>query len=175
NVNCACRRPAIEGDGGRSSSSKSTPVSQRRLTRKGSSASPSPHRSAASAPARFPIVAIAAMPSDLAALKRVFDRIESADIAVVVVSYAETDSKLIPPSGRRETLKRADARPGVFVEPRHCYVVHSERPVVLRNGHFEAVTRGRANRPISDLLVSLSEELGPKSVAVLLSGTSAEA
>ena len=35
--------------------------------------------------------------------------------------------------------------------------------------------QGRWNRPISDLLVSLSEELGPKSVAVLLSGTSAEA
>src|SRR5260370_22859662 len=115
------------------------------------------------------------MPSDLVALKRVFDRIESADIAVVVVSYAETACKLMPPSGRRETLKRAEARPGVIVEPRHCYVVRSERPVVLRNGHFEAVTQGRANRPTSDLLVSLSEELGSKSVAVLLSGTSAEA
>jgi two-component system CheB/CheR fusion protein len=114
------------------------------------------------------------MPGDLSALKHVFERLGHANISIIVVPYPGSNG--LPPLGlRRETLKWAEARPGVLVERGNCYVVPREQPVMLRHGRFEAVAAGRAKRPICELFMSLSDELGQKSVAVLLSGTAVDA
>jgi two-component system, chemotaxis family, CheB/CheR fusion protein len=131
---------------------------------------------------RFPVVGIGASAGGIMALQALFKGIPaSPNLAFVVVQHSMPDrpSQLSRLLASWTPLPVRDAAEGVALEPDCVYLAPAGQALLLEHGVFTTQPLdgdgARAGIDTVDTLFeSLARELGPRAVAVVLSGTGAD-
>jgi two-component system CheB/CheR fusion protein len=127
--------------------------------------------------AGFPVVGIGASAGGLVALERFFRAIPPApDMAFVVVQHLSPDFKslMVELLARFTSLPSHRVEQGMCIVPNAIFLIPAGMNMTLRHGRFVLSARdttGPVHHPVNVFLESLAREMGPRSYAVILSGT----
>ncbi len=139
----------------------------------------SPTHSSRSQPV-FPVVGVGASAGGLAACQRLFDAIPaSTGMAFILVQHLDPGhASMMAELLRGHTgMVVAQAVEGVRIEPDHLYLIPPGMLMSLAGGmlHLAPAQTGQALRlPFDHLLRSMALDLGPRAVALVLTGTGAD-
>jgi FixJ family two-component response regulator/chemotaxis methyl-accepting protein methylase/signal transduction histidine kinase len=128
----------------------------------------------------FPVVGIGASAGGLEACQHLLDAIpDKTGMAFILIQHLDPDhaSMMAELLSGRTRMAVAQAVEGVRVAPDHLYLIPPGKLMSLEGGalHLEPARAGQALRlPFDYLLRSMATELGPRAVAVVLTGTGAD-
>ncbi len=131
-------------------------------------------------PHQFPVVGIGASAGGLEALEEFFTHIpEKCGIAFVVIQHLSPDFKsFMPELIRRITnMTTHAAEEQMKIEPNNIYILPPKKNLAISNMHIRLQDIKKTNipnRPIDLFFQSLAHELGPRSGAIVLSGTGSD-
>ncbi len=131
--------------------------------------------------ARFPIVGIGASAGGLEALEHFFDHVPAeTGMAYVIVQHLSPDFK----SMMDELLARHTSIPihrvtdGMEIKPDAIYLIPPKKEMVTTAGKLHLSDKnpeaGTLNLPIDIFLRSLAQDIGPRAISVILSGTGSD-
>jgi two-component system CheB/CheR fusion protein len=126
------------------------------------------------------VVGIGASAGGLSALERLVERLSvDTPASFIIVQHLSPEHKSLMAEilGRRTRLQVREAEDGIVLEPRVIYLVPPRKniEVVGRALHFRERAGPHAiNLPVDLLLRSLAADVGPRAVAVVLSGTGSD-
>ncbi|MFO0613466.1 MAG: chemotaxis protein CheB [Polyangiaceae bacterium] len=126
------------------------------------------------------VVAVGASAGGLDALERLFGQLPArTPLAFVVAQHLSPDHKsmMVELLRKRTALKVAEAIDGARLYEGTVHLVPSHANVVVVGDHLELAGRAEAptlNLPVDQLMRSLASSYGPRSVAVILSGTGSD-
>ena len=128
------------------------------------------------ATARFPVVGIGASAGGVEAFRQLLSRLPlDTGMAFVLIQHLAPDHKSL----LREILSRETAMPVVevldnmAVEPNCVYVIPPNTKMTIKRGLLKLTPREKSRvmiMPIDTFFLSLAADLGPKAIAVVLSG-----
>ncbi|MCO5170927.1 MAG: PAS domain-containing protein [Planctomycetes bacterium] len=128
----------------------------------------------------FPVVGVGASAGGLEALQRLFEQAPlDAGLAYVVVQHLSPDFKSL----MEELLARHTRLPirrvvdGMLVEPDRIYLIPPNADMIIASGRLHLTERDpdqALTLPIDLFLRSLAEDVGPRAVAVILSGSGSD-
>lgn len=133
-----------------------------------------------SAPPDFYVVGIGASAGGLEALEQIFEAMpEDSSMAFVVVQHLSPDFKSL----MDELLARHTRMPihrvedGMAVEPNSLYLLPPKQEMIISSGRLllsEKDTTQVLSLPIDHFFRSLAQDMGPRGIAVVLSGTGSD-
>jgi two-component system, chemotaxis family, CheB/CheR fusion protein len=160
---------------------------RQRLTKTDGSGSAKPDKNAEKAGVRsedvsveFPVVALGASAGGLDSLSRFFNALPSnTGMAFVVVQHLSPtqDSLLSELLRKAANLSVVVAQDGQVLMPDHAYVIPPNRYLTLSGDRLRLAEPKGAEHPhmaIDHMLFSLAEQMGERSVAIILSGTGSD-
>ena len=128
------------------------------------------------ATARFPVVGIGASAGGVEAFRQLLSRLPlDTGMAFVLIQHLAPDHKSL----LREILSRETAMPvievldNIAVEPNCVYVIPPNTKMTIKRGLLKLTPREKSRvmiMPIDTFFLSLAADLGPKAIAVVLSG-----
>lgn len=125
----------------------------------------------------FHIAALGASAGGLNAIVEFFSQIKEAKgVAYVVLlhSLREGNSRLRGILSRYAALEVIDIEQGLEIKANKIYIAPSSKYVNLKGGKFHLTDRGPSeliNRTIDHFFKSLSDDVGDKAIAIVMSGT----
>lgn len=128
----------------------------------------------------FPVVGIGASAGGLDALQELFKAMpEKTGMAFIVVSHLDPSHVSLLPELLQKTtsLKVGQIRNGVKIQRDCVYIIPPNKNLQILDGTLqlkEIVQQRGTNLPIDSFFRSLAENLGPKAIAVILSGTGSD-
>jgi chemotaxis methyl-accepting protein methylase len=129
----------------------------------------------------FPVVGVGASAGGIEALKALFSRIPARpNLAMVVLQHrsAEQPDRLASLLAQWTVMPVCEATAGRVIERDRIYVAPPARVLSVERGAFQSEAmeaRGRAgSQSIDAFFESLAVDLGPRAIAVVLSGTGAD-
>ncbi|OZC03324.1 chemotaxis protein CheB [Rubricoccus marinus] len=128
----------------------------------------------------FPVIGLGASAGGLGALSDFFDALPPQnEIALVIVQHLspEHESELAEILQNHTFMRVSQVADTPTVRPGHVYVIPPGKTLTIRGGrlHLGEPARVRADRaPIDLFFRSLAEDLGPRSGAIVFSGTGAD-
>ncbi|MEO1529797.1 MAG: chemotaxis protein CheB [Planctomycetota bacterium] len=128
----------------------------------------------------FFVVGIGASAGGLEALEQFFDNMpKTLDLAFVVVQHLSPDFKSLMDEllARHTTMPIHRVEDGMEVERGGIYLIPPKKNMALSDGRLmltDQDTSGGLNLPIDLFFRSLAQDLGPKGIAVVLSGTGSD-
>jgi two-component system CheB/CheR fusion protein len=127
----------------------------------------------------FYLVGIGASAGGLEALERFFRKMDKQDsIAFVVIQHLSPDYKsmLVELLSKHAQMPVHQAENEMAVLPGHVYVIPPKRGMTISEGTLKLreVPQGRPHLPIDIFFDSMANDMGDKSVAVVLSGTGSD-
>jgi len=125
----------------------------------------------------FPIIGIGASAGGVEALTSLFKRMppQLDAVFVVVTHLAHNRESLLPEILARCTaMPVATAQDGQPVESGHVYLNPPDAILTVRNQHLSLKDHSGERNPIDMFLMSLAEDAGDRTIAVILSGTGSD-
>ena len=128
----------------------------------------------------FYIVGLGASAGGLDALERFFENMpESSGMAFIVVSHLDPNHISIMPEliQKSTRMKLFQAEDGMAVEPNHVYVAPANRDLAILHGIIQLIEPLEAHGfrlPIDFFFKSLAQDLGEKSICIILSGMASD-
>ncbi len=125
---------------------------------------------------QFPIVAIGASAGGLEALNQFFSNVpKNSGMAFVVVQHLDPNREgMMPELLQRTTeIKVVQASDHLLVQANHMYVIPPNKSMSILNGYlhlFKPVESHGLRLPVDFFFRSLADDLGEKSIGVILSG-----
>ena len=125
------------------------------------------------------VVGVGASAGGLEALQQFFRFMPSnSGLSFVVVQHLAPDYKSLMADilGKYTEMMVLQAENGMEVEPNRVYLIPPKMNITYREGklYLDEYAQGQLNHPIDIFLVSLAEQKGDHSVAVVLSGTGSD-
>ena len=148
--------------------------------READSRQPAAEKRRRQAPRAVPIVAIGASAGGLLALEKVFGGISARHgAAYVVLQHLSPDfeSHMSELLGRVTSLPVTQATDSIELLPDHVYVIPPKKEMILAGGRLlltDKDPRNAPSLPIDTFLRSMAQEVGRRSIAVILSGTGSD-
>jgi two-component system CheB/CheR fusion protein len=133
-----------------------------------------------SAVAMTPVVAIGTSAGGLAALERLFNGIEpNAGVAYVVLQHLapDFDSHMTELLGRVTSMPVIRASDRMTLEPDSVFVMQPNTEMIMARGRLlltDKDPRNAPSLPIDTFMRSMARDIGPSSVAIILSGTGSD-
>jgi len=128
----------------------------------------------------FPIVGLGASAGGLEALEAFFSHMPpDSGIGFVIIQHLSPKHKSIMGSllAKNTQMKVLEIKDGMKVKPDHVYLNPPSKNVTLINGALQLmdpVKTGGINLPIDSFFRSMAEEMGEKTICVILSGTATD-
>ena len=130
--------------------------------------------------AAFPVVGVGASAGGLQAFKQLLQCLPSAPgMAIIFVQHLSPhhDSNLDEIFARETSLKVQEVRQQVRLEPNHLYVIPPDQDLAVFDGSLQLMERPQhpaRHMPVDYLFRSLAEDIGPRAIGVILSGTGSD-
>jgi two-component system CheB/CheR fusion protein len=127
--------------------------------------------------ATFPVVAIGASAGGLEACRKLLDQTQpGAGMAFILVQHLDPTHKslLVDLLSSHTSMTVVEAHEGLRLEPDHLYVIPPGTYLAVAEGMLQVTVPGArhgARLPYDFLLNALAEDCGPRTIAVVLSGT----
>lgn len=128
----------------------------------------------------FPVVALGASAGGLASLEAVFESLpDNLGATYIVLQHLSSDFKshMTELLGRVTSLPVHQATDRIALEPDHVYVIPPKKEMILSAGRLlltDKDPRNAPSLPIDTFFRSMANELGRRSVGVILSGTGSD-
>jgi two-component system CheB/CheR fusion protein len=125
---------------------------------------------------QFPIVGIGASAGGLEALEQFFHNVpKNSGMAFVVVQHLDPNREGMMPEllQRKTEIKVVQASDHLLVQANHMYVIPPNKSMSILNGYlhlFKPVESHGLRLPVDYFFSSLADDLGEKSIGVILSG-----
>jgi len=126
------------------------------------------------------LVGIGASAGGLEALQRFFDSMPNhSELAFAVIQHLSPDYKslMVELLSKHTEMKVVRAEDGIPVEPNQVYLIPPKKHMTVFNGALlltDIEQRKALNLPIDIFFRSLAEDMGEKSIGVILSGTGSD-
>lgn len=124
-----------------------------------------------------PIICIGASAGGMEAIHDLFDNLpEDSGYSFIVIQHLSSDHKSLMAEllSKHTTMKVLEAKDNTVVEPDCVYVIPNNRNITIQNRTLllSGKEQGRSpNMAIDIFLHSLAADIGPKAIAIILSGT----
>ena len=123
------------------------------------------------------VVGIGASAGGLEAIHDFFDNVPSGNgLSFVLIQHLSPDYKSLMAEllSKHTTMKVRDAKEGMEVEKDCVYVIPNKKNLIIKDGKLRLIEKSGSQSPntaIDIFFESLAEEMGPNSIAIILSGT----
>ncbi len=134
----------------------------------------------AAADSSFPVVGIGASAGGLESLERFFSNLRpDPGMAFVVVQHLSPDfrSMMVELLARHSDMSVVVAEHGLAVEQNHVYVLPPRMEITIKGRHLHLREREKRRAlalPIDLFFRSLAQDLGPRAIAIVLSGSGSD-